>query len=128
MRSGGTGAAEVRYCDQRLTTNQITKMDLIDDHYQHASAKFKQQIPEVEKLYQDWKTAVMKDGVLDKKTKELIALGVSAAIQCLYCIDSHKQKAKAFGASEKEIAEAIWVAASIKAGSTISHGVNALKE
>ena len=59
---------------------------------------------------------------LDKKTKELIALGVAAAIKCTYCIDSHSQKARVAGATPEEMKEAIYVAAAVNAGATLSYG------
>lgn len=91
-----------------------------------ASEKFKQ-LAQSSQAYAAWKNAAMAAGALDKKTKELIALGASCAIQCEYCIDSHAQKAKAYGATEQEVTEVIQVATVVKAGSTISYGIKALE-
>ena len=66
--------------------------------------------------------AVYAPDALDKKTKELIALAVASAIQCDYCIDSHSQKARVAGASPQEMKEAIYVAAAVNAGATLSYG------
>ena len=66
--------------------------------------------------------------LLDKKTKELIALAVGSALQCSYCIDSHAQKAKAAGATSEEMQEAIYVAAAVRAGATLSYGKKAWEE
>ncbi|NWG04603.1 MAG: carboxymuconolactone decarboxylase family protein [Syntrophaceae bacterium] len=68
---------------------------------------------------------------LSRKVKELIAIGVAHTTQCPYCIESHVKAAKNAGANDQEIAEAIFVAAALRAGgafahSTISMGV--LKE
>lgn len=65
---------------------------------------------------------------LDKKTKELIALAVGTALQCTYCIDSHVQKAKAAGATSEEMKEAVYVAAAVRAGATLSYGKKAWEE
>ncbi len=44
---------------------------------------------------------------LDNKTKELIGLAVASHIKCRYCIYFHTQAARAFGATEQEMREAI---------------------
>jgi AhpD family alkylhydroperoxidase len=44
---------------------------------------------------------------LDNKTKELIGLAVAAHIKCKYCVYFHDKAARAFGATEQEIKEAI---------------------
>ena len=66
--------------------------------------------------------------VLDKKTKELIALAVSSAIRCEPCIETHLQKAKVAGATPDEIKEAVYVAAAVNAGSTLTYGSKAWKQ
>ena len=72
-----------------------------------------------------------KESALSRKVKELIAIGVAHTTQCPYCIEGHVRAAKKAGATDQEIAEAIFVAAALRAGgafahSTISMGV--LKE
>lgn len=59
---------------------------------------------------------------LDAKTKELIGLAVAAQIPCDYCIHGHTEFAKAAGASEQEIREAIGMAALTRMGSTLIQG------
>jgi AhpD family alkylhydroperoxidase len=44
---------------------------------------------------------------LDNKTKELIGLAVAAHIKCRYCIHFHTEAARAFGAKEDELREAV---------------------
>ena len=44
---------------------------------------------------------------LDSKTKELIGLAVAAHIKCRYCIHFHTEAARAFGASDTEMREAV---------------------
>ena len=48
----------------------------------------------------------MAEGVLDVKTKELIALGIGLAIHCENCIWLHTKGALKSGASPQEILEA----------------------
>jgi len=68
--------------------------------------------------------AVMADGALSKKHKEIIAVAVALATQCPYCIEIHSDAARKAGASEAELAEAAFVAAAIKAGGAITHATH----
>jgi AhpD family alkylhydroperoxidase len=67
------------------------------------------------------------DGVIPRKYRELIALGVAFTTQCAYCIDAHTRHARAHGATKQEIAEAAFVAAAVKAGGTLAHALMALR-
>lgn len=49
----------------------------------------------------------LSETVLDNKVKELIGLAVAAHIKCRYCIYFHTEAARAFGATEAEMREAI---------------------
>jgi AhpD family alkylhydroperoxidase len=73
-----------------------------------------------------WDKAVMADGAIPAKTKELIALGVAMSTQCPYCIEIHTKRAKTAGCTEAEIAEAVMVAAALRAGGAITHGTHSL--
>ncbi|MFW2367280.1 MAG: carboxymuconolactone decarboxylase family protein [Desulforhopalus sp.] len=69
------------------------------------------------------KTLVGKDAQLDNKTRELIALAVSAQIPCIYCVYAHDKNARAAGASEAEIREAVATAAHVRHWSTVLNGM-----
>ncbi len=71
--------------------------------------------------------AAMADGALSSKTKELIAIAVAMTTQCPYCIEIHGERAKAAGCTEAEIAEAVLVAAALRAGGAVTHGTHCLK-
>lgn len=60
---------------------------------------------------------------LDPKTRELIALGVAAQIPCSYCTYAHTKNARAQGASEAEIREAVATAATVRQWSTVLNGM-----
>jgi AhpD family alkylhydroperoxidase len=60
---------------------------------------------------------------LDGKTKELIGLAISAQIPCHYCIYFHTAAAKAYGASEEEIREAVAMSAIVRHWSTVLNGM-----
>src|SRR5262249_59995206 len=60
---------------------------------------------------------------LDGKTKELIGLAVAAQIPCRYCIYFHTAAARANGASDEEIREAVAMAAISRHWSTVLNGM-----
>lgn len=62
------------------------------------------------------------EGALDTKSKELVALGVSAQVPCGYCVYYHTKAAQAQGATEAEIKEALAAAALVRKWSTILNG------
>jgi AhpD family alkylhydroperoxidase len=63
------------------------------------------------------------DTQLDGKTKELIGLAVAAQIPCQYCIYFHTAAAKANGATDEEIREAVAMAAVARHWSTVLNGM-----
>jgi len=81
---------------------------------------------ELFEAYQEWSGRVFAEGALTAKTKHLIAVAVSHAVQCAYCIDAHTQASSGAGASVDELTEAIHVASVIRGGATLVHGVQAL--
>jgi AhpD family alkylhydroperoxidase len=82
--------------------------------------------PEILNTFRAFSHQVFAEGALPSKTKELIALAVAHVTQCPYCIRSHTSRARLRGASAKEIMEAIWVAAEMRAGGAISHSALAI--
>lgn len=86
--------------------------------------------PEMMAAYAALNEAVMGDresAALPVKTRELIALGVAFTTQCPFCIDTHTRNAHKFGATEAEVAEAVMVAAALRAGAAVTHGFQAMK-
>jgi len=60
---------------------------------------------------------------LDGKTKELMGLAIAAQIPCHYCVYFHTAAAKANGASDEEIREAVAMAAIVRHWSTVLNGM-----
>jgi AhpD family alkylhydroperoxidase len=89
--------------------------------------KFGELTPAVWQAFLAFDKAAMADGALSAKIKELIALGVAMTTQCPYCIEIHTKRAKDAGCSEAEIAEAVMVAAALRAGGAVTHGTHALQ-
>nr|WP_198661787.1 arsenosugar biosynthesis-associated peroxidase-like protein [Lewinella sp. IMCC34183] len=68
----------------------------------------------------DWYSNVTEgDTALTEREKALIALAVSHAIQCSYCIDAYTTNSLQAGADEEQMMEAVHVAAAVKAGTTL---------
>jgi AhpD family alkylhydroperoxidase len=67
------------------------------------------------------------DSKIPRKYRELIAIAVAHTTQCVYCIEVHAKKAKKAGASKEEVAEAVLLAAALRAGGAAVHGTLALK-
>jgi AhpD family alkylhydroperoxidase len=66
---------------------------------------------------------VAENTTLNPKVKQLIGLAVSAQIPCTYCIYFHTEVAKAYGASQEEIKEAVALAAISRHWSTVLNGM-----
>lgn len=74
------------------------------------------------------KTIFKEGGELSPQVKQLIAIAVAHTTQCPYCIRSHTKQALKAGVSKKEIMEAIWIAAEMRAGAAVAHSAIALDE
>ena len=66
----------------------------------------------------------MAPGTIPRKFKELMAVAVAISTQCPYSLEIHRTNALNAGASETEIAEAIFVAAAMRATAAIAHGTH----
>ena len=94
---------------------------------QETAQRRKELSGDVMAAFQVFSKQVFADGALPAKTKQLIAVAVAHVTQCPYCIESHTNLAVQKGATEKEIMEAIWVAAEMRAGAAYAHSAIAVK-
>ncbi len=98
-----------------------------DSYYNPADlprfAEMGEEAPELWKKFSQWYGAVFEDGALSSREKALIALAVSHAVQCPYCIDAYTQECLQKGSDEAQMTEAIHVAAAIRGGASLVHGV-----
>ncbi|MGB0166453.1 MAG: arsenosugar biosynthesis-associated peroxidase-like protein [Luteibaculum sp.] len=84
--------------------------------------------PELAEKFFDWYGAVFKPGALSAREKALIALAVSHAVQCPYCIDAYTDSSLQKGATEAQMMEAVHIAGAIKGGAAMVHGVQMMKK
>jgi alkylhydroperoxidase/carboxymuconolactone decarboxylase family protein len=75
-----------------------------------------------------WYNAAFAESALTAKEKSLIALAVAHAVQCPYCIDAYSSDAYEKGWSETQIMEAVHVAAAIRGGASLVHGVQMMNK
>lgn len=80
-------------------------------------------VPDLAKKFFDWYGAVFADGALSAREKSIIALAVAHAVQCPYCIDAYSKDALEKGADLDQMTEAVHVAAAIRGGASLMHGV-----
>lgn len=81
--------------------------------------------PELFSKFMDWYNAALEEGALSKREKALIGLAVAHAVQCPSCIDSYAQSCLESGSNLEQMTEAIHIAAAIRGGASLIHGLQA---
>jgi alkylhydroperoxidase/carboxymuconolactone decarboxylase family protein len=76
----------------------------------------------------DWYGDVFAEGALTAREKSLIALAVSHAVQCPYCIDAYATDCLSKGVSNEQMMEALHVTAAIRGGASLVHGVQMMNK
>lgn len=82
--------------------------------------------PEVMQAFGLLSAAAAKDGALDKKTKELIALALGVAAHCDGCIGFHTQTLVKLGASKQELMETLGMAVYMGGGPSLMYAADAI--
>jgi AhpD family alkylhydroperoxidase len=83
-------------------------------------------IPEVAKGFAALSKAVKDEGVLDIKTKEFVALGISIAMRCEACIGFHVEALVKIGATREEIGDVLGMAVQMGGGPSLMYAAHAL--
>ena len=83
---------------------------------------------ELGKKFFDYYGKVFEEGALSEREKSLIALAVAHTIQCPYCIDAYTGDGLQRGITKEEMMEALHVAAAIRGGASLVHGVQMMKK
>ncbi|MFZ2872935.1 MAG: carboxymuconolactone decarboxylase family protein [Phycisphaerales bacterium] len=87
----------------------------------HLAAQRRELTPDATAAFLAFSGAVFAAGALDGKTKQIIAVAVAHVTQCQQCIRSHTKSALRAGATPRELMEAAWVAAEMRAGGAYAH-------
>ncbi|MGH7666186.1 MAG: carboxymuconolactone decarboxylase family protein [Candidatus Dormibacteria bacterium] len=90
-----------------------------------AIAELRQRIPDVWAGYAQTRRAVMVEGALSVKHKELMALAIAIVKKCDGCIAAHARGAARNGASPDEVAETVGVTLLLEGGPATTFGPRA---
>jgi AhpD family alkylhydroperoxidase len=82
--------------------------------------------PEVMKSFGELGRAATSSGVLDRKTKELIALALSVAARCDPCIGFHMLTLVKVGVTRQELDETLGVTAYMGGGPSLMYAASAV--
>ena len=89
-------------------------------------AALRKAMPEQSRGFAQLAQAAIAPGVLDSKTKELIALAIGITARCDGCLAFHAKAARKLGATRAEIIEIIGVAVYMGGGPSMIYGAEAL--
>ena len=76
--------------------------------------------PEIGGAFQNFYEQCKENGVLDKKTKELLMAAVACVFRCSHCTETHIKGALEAGATREEVTEALLIAAVEGAGTQLA--------
>ena len=82
--------------------------------------------PEMSKAFGALSNAAKDGGVLDAKTKEFVALGISVADRCEPCIGFHLEALIRAGASREEVADVLAMCVQMGGGPSLIYAAKAL--
>lgn len=91
------------------------------------TTKLRKEIPDVMSGFSAMAQAATKDGALDKKTKELIALALGVASRCDGCIGFHAQALVKLGVSREEFLEVLGMSIYMGGGPSLMYAADALR-
>ena len=86
-----------------------------------------QDSPDLMKSFNQLSQTAMRDGVIDPKTKELIALAIGVAARCDCCIGFHVRTLVKMGMTLRELEEVLGVAVYMGGGPSLMYAANALE-
>lgn len=89
-------------------------------------AKLRKEIPDVMSAFSSLAQTATKEGALDKKTKELIALALGVAARCDGCIGFHTQTLVKLGTTRQELLEMLGMAIYMGGGPSLMYAAEAL--
>ena len=79
--------------------------------------------PLADQFFKYYSEVTGQDGALTRREKSLIALAISHAQKCPYCIDAYTTACLETGSNPEQMMEAVHVAAAMQAGITLVHSV-----
>ncbi|MCP3032811.1 carboxymuconolactone decarboxylase family protein [Halobacillus sp. A1] len=110
------------------TNHDVNLSQAYLQEYKHGIGVFSEKMPEVAHAFSEFSEACFKEGELSKKSKQLIALGISIVAQDEYCMIYHTKGCIDQGATEREVMEACSVAAAFGGGAALSQAATIVQD
>jgi AhpD family alkylhydroperoxidase len=88
--------------------------------------KLRKDIPDTMQAFSALAQAATRDGALDKKTKELIALALGVAARCDGCIGFHTETLVKLGVTRQEVEETLGMAIYMGGGPSLMYAADAI--
>jgi AhpD family alkylhydroperoxidase len=90
-------------------------------------AQLRADIPDTTRGFSALAQAALKDGALDKKTKELIAMALSVAARCDPCLGYHAKALVELGCTRAELEDMLGMCIYMGGGPSLMYAANALR-
>ncbi|WP_091483763.1 carboxymuconolactone decarboxylase family protein [Gracilibacillus orientalis] len=91
--------------------------------YKRGTTRMQEYLPEVTRGYFEFTEEAFKEGAIDKKEKQLMALAISIYAQDEYCIIYHTKGAVENGISEAELMETLAISTALGGGAAFAQAV-----
>ena len=88
--------------------------------------KLRKDIPDTMQAFSALAAAATRDGALDRKTKELIALALGVAARCDGCIGFHTEALVRLHATRQEVEETLGMAVYMGGGPSLMYAADAI--
>jgi AhpD family alkylhydroperoxidase len=88
--------------------------------------KLRKDIPDTMQAFSALAQAATRNGALDRKTKELIALALGVAARCDGCIGFHTEALVKLGAKRQEVEETLAMAVYMGGGPSLMYAADAI--
>jgi AhpD family alkylhydroperoxidase len=88
--------------------------------------EFNKTRPEAAKGFANLSKGALEHGVLDHKTKELVALGIAVSTRCEPCVGFHVESLIVHGATREEVADVLAVCVQMGGGPSLMYAAKAL--
>lgn len=104
----------------------LTSYPELTDNISKQISALRKGAPETMKGFSAMAAGATKAGVLDEKTKELVAMGIAIALRCDGCIGFHSKALIKLGATREEFEEMLAVAVYMGGGPSLMYAAQAL--
>ncbi len=91
------------------------------------TAELRKAVPDAMQGFSALAKGATQDGVLDKKTKEFIALAIGVSQRCDGCIGFHVKALKEMGTTREELAEVVAMTVYMGGGPALMYAADAMR-